>query len=506
MATQPIDYAALAKQYGATSSVPAAPTTPAIDYGALAKQFGGTSAPAPPSAPAGLPAGQSLPGLPAAPPVAMAPSILGRDAAPKGALANLVTGAVKSIPGTLGGIAHLMPGASDAWQPAEVAAQTNGTAQAIGKGIGNAAQFLIPGGAEEKLGAFAAERLPSIAAPLARIGASALGSGTVNAAQGGSFGGGALAGGVSGAAGESLRAIAPLLAETALGVRAPDRAFGRTPGQAIMQETTGVNPGTIASQAEQKVSGYGQQLQNAAAMSQAPVSLLPARQVAKSAYGEAMMRNNPSVLKDMNSLNEQLGSRPGIGVQPQTTGWTGLYQKAPTSPSRIPIPPNVSATEALALKRGIGDLKTSWNPATASDFSSGTVGKVYGALDAGIDAAVPESTQLNQKISSLLPVSQRAGAADLNAGVLQRSISKMARPTGALIGASAGGAAGYKEGGTEGALLGAGLGLVAPEILASPTTLMVGARGMASPVVQRGIIPFARGAALQAPKKKGLYG
>src|SRR5436190_22276331 len=43
-----VDYAALAKQYGGTSSpAPAAPSsTGSVDYAALAKQFGGTSQPA----------------------------------------------------------------------------------------------------------------------------------------------------------------------------------------------------------------------------------------------------------------------------------------------------------------------------------------------------------------------------------------------------------------------------------------------------------------------------
>lgn len=486
MATQPIDYAALAKQYGGTSS----PAAPAVDYASLAKQFGGTSAPAAAPTPAGLPAGQSLPGVPAHPSVAMTPSILSRDVAPKGTLANLVTGAVKSIPGTMAGIAKLAPGTSDAWQPAEAAAQTNGTAQAIGKGIGNAAQFLIPGGAEEKLGAFAAERLPSIAAPVARAAAAALGSGSVNKAQGGSFGTGAALGAFGSGAAQSLQAVAPLLAETALGVRAGDRAFGRTPGQAIMQETTGVNPGTIASQAWRKLGDATTQLETNAVQSPMQASLLPARQAAQSWQDSALLRNEPSSIKKTGQLFDQIHD------------WTST----PGSGNAGPIPQDINPLQMIQLRRGVDDLHGSWNPATSTDFAKRAVEGVRGAMSDEISRTVPGADALNSRISSLFPVAQRAGAADLNAGVLQRSISKMARPTGALIGASAGGAAGYKEGGTEGALLGAGLGLVAPEILTSPTTLMVGARGMASPVVQRGILPLARGAALQAPtKKKGLY-
>ena len=92
-----------------------------------------------PNHPAGLPDGVDLPQLPDHAPVNMKPSILGRDPNP-GPVANFFKGAVKSIPGTMAGIAKLYPGASDAVDPLEQAAQTNGTAQAIGKGVGNAAQ------------------------------------------------------------------------------------------------------------------------------------------------------------------------------------------------------------------------------------------------------------------------------------------------------------------------------------------------------------------------------
>ncbi len=88
---------------------------------------------------------------------------------------------------------------------------------------------------------------------------------------------------------------------------------------------------------------------------------------------------------------------------------------------------------------------------------------------------------------------------------MQRVIGRAAKPTGALVGAATGGGIGYKEGGLEGAGIGAGLGLFAPELLTSPKTLMMGARGMASPITQKALTPLATGAALQIPKKKGLF-
>jgi hypothetical protein len=433
--------------------------------------------------PAGLPAGQTLPGFNAHPAVTMTPSILGRGTGPKGTVANLLTGAVKSIPGTLAGIAKLAPGTSDAWEPAEEAAQTNGTAQAIGKGIGNAAQFLIPGGAEEKLGAMAAEKLPSIA-PLARIGAQALGAGSVNKAQGGSFAAGAAAGAVGGAIGEGFKKVAPLLAETALGVRATDRAYGRTPGQAIMEETTGIRPGTIAQQATDKVDGLSSVLEQAAANSPYKASLLPARQAADSAFNTALLRNNPNTLRKIGQLQDQLNN------------WSSV----PGAGNAASIPQDVAPSTLLQLKRGVGDLHGSWNPVETPKFVGGAIGNVYHGLDSELDRTIPESAGLNQRISSLLPVAQRAGATDLNAGVTQRVVNRLARPTGALAGAGIGGGFGYKEGGVPGAVAGAGFGLVAPEVLANPTTLMAGARALNSPAFQK-VIPLANAAVLNAARK-----
>lgn len=88
MATQPIDYTALAKQYGATSSTPAPGK---VDYAALAKQYGATSStPAPDSQTVAGAGSYGVPQLPANPPANMQPSILGRDASPGTATQRLL--------------------------------------------------------------------------------------------------------------------------------------------------------------------------------------------------------------------------------------------------------------------------------------------------------------------------------------------------------------------------------------------------------------------------------
>lgn len=129
------------------------------------------------------------------------------------------------------------------------------TTQAIGKGIGDAAQFMIPGGAEEA----AADALPRVFQPLGRIAASSLSAGAVNKAQGGGFGQGARFGGASGTVGEGLRAAAPIaqraglaLGNTALGALSPKLfKYGADPARGAYEE--GILPALSKSSAARKL-------------------------------------------------------------------------------------------------------------------------------------------------------------------------------------------------------------------------------------------------------------
>jgi hypothetical protein len=390
-------------------------------------------------------------------------------------------GAAKSIPATISGaskainsipvVGPLLTGSqfdpqgyNDATSALDKAAQTDGSAeQNYGKAVGNVAQYLVPGLGEEEAGAAGLRLLPALgryAAPAGRLALNTMGTAAVNKAQGGSFLGGAASGAIGGGAGELFRAAAPALAETALGVRATDRAYNRTPGLAILNETTGVSPRSIANQAQAKVTGYTTDLNDAAAASPMMASLDPARAIVDNAYDQALMRNNDSTIKGVKQLQNQLYSNSAV----------------PGAGSASPIQSAVTPQRLLNLKQGVSDFRSTFNPTVSPDFVDSTAGKAYHALDQELDRTVPGANELNQKISTLLPVAKRAGAADLNASVLQRVVGRVARPTGAMLGATAGGYEGYQRGGVEGALLGGAAGLVLPEIAASPTTLMTGAR------------------------------
>jgi hypothetical protein len=275
-----------------------------------------------------------------------------------------------------------------------------------------------------------------------------------------------------------------MIAESALGVRATDRAHGRLPGQMILNETTGVNPGKIAQQAGDKMSLYKGQQQTLAKNYPGSIDLTPARLVASDAKVAAAAQNNPATIKRVGQLGDQLNTEFGTAAA---------------------IPPQVSAPRALALRQGTGDLKQSWNPAVPNKFADAAVGKAYGAQSAAIHSAIPEIAPLDNKISGLIPVAARAGATDLNAGVAQRVLGRLTKPTGALIPATAGAGYGYHKDGMAGATLYGAAGLMAPELLGSPTSQMVMARG-AKFASQPPVVRALFGAGLQADKKKSLYG
>ena len=125
------------------------------------------------------------------------------------------------------------------------------TTQAIGKGAEQVGEFFAPGPAEGKL----AEAIPELG-KLARPAVRMFSAEGVNEAQGGAPGVGAAGAGAGEAIGAGLRAAAPKLAEAGLRIRPPQRAFGKTPGEAILADTSGVAPETIKSSGQDALSRH----------------------------------------------------------------------------------------------------------------------------------------------------------------------------------------------------------------------------------------------------------
>jgi hypothetical protein len=389
---------------------------------------------------------------------------------------DLLTGAAEGAANTVGnavsGTARLLnkiPGVGEYLAPKQgieaLEAKTKerstpeNTTQAIGRTGEQIGEWLIPSGAEEKV----ASLLPKMgkAIPIAaRIGTSALESGLRNASQGGSFGTGAEAGVGGELLNQGLQKAAPIVAETALGVTGRMRGHGKTIGDAALNELSGVRPITLQSEAGRKIGDLTGQLETAAANSATPASTAPAIKIVDDAIATYQKRNSPFAEK-LENVRDQLTMNRASG-------------KA--------IPTQLPASDILELKRGVGDLVNSWSPGEAKGARP-IIGKIYGALDQELDRTVPESKDLNQRISSLIPVKTRASIIANGAPTAQRIAARVARPTGALVGAGIGGGLGYERGGIPGAVAGGAMGVAIPELLTSPTTQMVMARGIRSPLV-----------------------
>jgi hypothetical protein len=448
---------------------------------------------------------------------------------------------------------------------------------AIGRGVEQAGEFMLPGLGEERAAALVPEKL----APLARTGYQALTSGGINAAQGGSFGTGAVAGAGTGLLGEGMRAAAPEVAEKALGMRGTDRAFGKTPGRAILDETTGVRPETVAASAKERIGELTPELESKvdaasvrpnrvrgllpAPPQEIPLGVHPRNPASRPmAFDAAVKPEEPMEPRSGNPL-APISDYPGINPHflsgsehPELSGRTptaqGILirpQQAPTGPPISPtvpnrvaslgpargvlneaagkatsqnaeglagqiggmqdflgrrfntgesIPENVTPRELLNLKRGFSEEHLNWSP-DRRDAALSAGRRAYGALDTELDRAVPESAELNQRISSLIPTVRRGEAMARGEGATPRIMERIARPTGALTGAIGGGMLGRQQGGTSGMIEGAGLGLILPELMTSPTGRMVAARALNRPIPQW-VLPAIRGGALQLDRGK----
>ena len=280
----------------------------------------------------------------------------------------------------------------------------------------------------------------------------------------GHAGGLALAGKVPGLVGKALSTMAPPLAESALGVRPINRAYGRTPGTAALEETTGVRPETVAQSARTKLGQLTPQLESAAARSTNPVTTGYGIDVIDDAIAKARAQNNGKALAQLQPLREQLTQNVN----------TGLPLARVQTPSGL-----------LNLKRGFGEANVhNWNPETMRGVK-GTAAQAYHQLGQEFERGVPEAADLNQRISSLIPVAERAEALERGPGLPQRTMQRVAAHTGAGLGAGLG----YYLGGLPGAVAGG----VIPEMLADPTTQMIAARSL-----------HGAGKGLQTPVAKGI--
>lgn len=264
--------------------------------------------------------------------------------------------------------------------------------------------------------------------------------------------------------------ISPAAVEGALGIRGPDRArlVDKTAiGKTVLDDMKGNSPEELLGEANEKITGLGQQLDELADSSQMRGSLKPAYDALDQIEQRAGAQNSANELKVVQKIRDQLSSR---------------YDSKTKKFSGDPIPTEPSARELLDLKRGIGKLKN-WDSPSEAALASPIVDQVYGALDSELDRIVPESQGLNQKLSAMMKIASRAEDLTNNAGVAQKGFARIAAHTGAMaapvgVGAALGGAIGGTPGAAAGSVIGSMVGPFIQEKVASPATRIGIARAL----------------------------
>jgi hypothetical protein len=363
-----------------------------------------------------------------------------------------------------------------------------GLPQNVGAGLEQGFEMALTGGPLRNLATRALRYVPALgrtAAPLARIGAEAVNTGLSAGLHGQPVGPAAAMGAGGAGLGEVAAAVAPKVAESALGVTNRMRGHGRTIGEAALGETTGVRPATIGKQAGSKLAELTAELEQKAASATPvrPPSVKPALDVVDAAIDKAKAKNSGPVISKLREVRDQLTKAVETGE---------------------PLPVETNAVDLLNRKRGVGDLVSSWSALEKKGVQK-TLPSVYRALDKEFDLAVPGGEKLNQRISSLIPVQQRAKQIENLAPLSQRIAHRMAAHTGALAGAGIGGTLGYREHGLPGALVGGTAGLVLPELAVSPTAQMTVARygpGVVSKTGRLGTMMLPRSVENEETEKK----
>jgi hypothetical protein len=343
---------------------------------------------------------------------------------------------------------------------------------------------MLPGGAEEKGAAKLAEMAPwagRAAKPLAKVLTSGISAGAVNTAQGGSPVTGALMGAGGSAIGQGLKAAAPALAETALKVRGNQRLFGRTVGDAILNDTSGIWPESIGKSADATISRLTPELDAADQASMAAGkrgTLEPAR---------------ASVTDAIAAHTGNRAMKTAAGIQPISDFLTRDQLTG------LPLTEQQTAPGLRMMKRGLNeDYINNWT-SDQPPAQKLAARQAYGNINEQLHSISPETSSLDQRISSLIPAKLQGARVAAGAPLTQRIAGRFGANTGALAAGLGGAFEGRREGGTPGMIAGGLAGLIAPELISSPEGQMVLARTLNK---ANGLRPLV-GGALQLDRKKG---
>jgi hypothetical protein len=282
-------------------------------------------------------------------------------------------------------------------------------------------------------------------------------------------------------AGDVLKTGAPALMEWAQGIKTP----GSKTGQALLDETKSIFPGGVRAKANEVLGELNPQLEKVTEASPAMIPLQGAREEAANQFSQAAGENVTKQKAGIRRMANQL--------------LTKTYEPAPGAEgpiAKMPIPPEVSATEYRQLKQGIGHALPagSWNPESSNAFRP-VRNAIYGNMAKTFHDYVPEAAPLDERISALIPATEEP----------KHNFGHLWGPgAGAMIGGFYGARPGIREGNAGAALMGGLTGAAEGGIagFAGPTLANILARSSASPALQKFVIPAATGAALQVDRKK----
>lgn len=265
------------------------------------------------------------------------------------------------------------------------------------------------------------------------------------------------------AAGRLIKAPAMSLAKSALGLPGKAEAFGANPALAVLEDTHGVRPSTIARTGQRTINRLMPEREALINSASNPIDLQPARDMVSNRWMTHAREGNVPLTQQVEQMGDALARNRVMGA---------------------PYPRLITPGEALELERGFGDEFASYNP-NIHEKANALAKEVRGDLSRRIYDAAPQAEPLGRRIQGLIPAVRRAGEVSRNAGGFQRAMDRIARPTGALVPALIG----KQIGGIPGLL--AGLGV--PEMISSPAVKMIAARTLygggkllQSPIVRRG--------------------
>lgn len=255
--------------------------------------------------------------------------------------------------------------------------------------------------------------------------------------------------------GSGLKKGAVPVMESGLGVRAIDRGYGKTPGLLALEETSGVTPGAVGRTGRASLNRIGSGIEQAVDGPGPNGSLQPALDTVDNRIAEAGRGNNPA--PEVKEFRSTL-TTPDPAFQGNVTPSGEIATDQP-------------ASELWRMKKEFVKKHASYGQLKPTGDEGGTARQVVHDLGQSLVSARPEIADLNQRYSSLLPAVERAEQTDLNAGVVQNGLARLAAHGSAGI---AGAALGYTQAGIPGAIAGA----FGPAAIASPVTRIAAARAL----------------------------